>query len=107
MHRRATLCQAANNRYAEGLAAIQDQTPLKEWTDPLCQRALAPGHNPQKRKVRALNPLSPDDAGLLEGILDPKFVVNGLRTGIWSRCCIRKHRPTRRNSAGVRAERRV
>ena len=79
MHRRATVCQAANNRYAEGLAAIKEQTPLKEWTDPLCQRTLAPGKNPQQRKVRALNPLSPEDAGLLEAILDPKFVVNGLR----------------------------
>jgi hypothetical protein len=79
LHRRATVCQAANNRYAEGLAAIKDQTPLKEWTDPLCQRTLAPGKNPQQRRVRALNPLSPEDAGLLEGILDPKFVVNGLR----------------------------
>jgi len=79
IHRRATVCQAANDRYAEGLAAIKDQTPLKEWTDPLCQRTLAPGKNPQKRKVRALNPLSPEDAGLLEGILDPKFAVNGLR----------------------------
>ena len=79
MHRRATVCQAANNRYAEGLAAIKDQTPLKEWTDPLCQRTLAPGKNPQQRRVRALNPLSPEDAGLLEVILDPKFAVNGLR----------------------------
>jgi len=79
LHRRATICQAANNRYAEGLAAIKDQKPLKEWTDPLCQRALAPGKNPQQRRLRALNPLSPEDAGLLEAILDPKFVVNGLR----------------------------
>lgn len=79
MYRRATVSQAANNRYAEGLAAIKDQTPLKEWTDPLCQRALAPGKNPQQRRVRALNPLSPEDAGLLEGILDPKYAVNGLR----------------------------
>jgi hypothetical protein len=79
MHRRATVCQAANNRYAEGLAAIKDQKPLKEWTDSLCQRALAPGKNPQHRWVRALNPLSPEDAGLLEAILDPKFAVNGLR----------------------------
>jgi hypothetical protein len=79
MHRRAVVCQAANNRYAEGLAAIKDQTPLKEWTDPLCQRTLAPGKNPQQRRLRALNPLSPDDAGLLEAILDPKFTVNGLR----------------------------
>ena len=79
IHRRAVVCQAANNRYAEGLAAIKDHKPLKEWTDPLCQRALAPGKNPQQRRVRALNPLSPEDATLLEAILDPKFVVNGLR----------------------------
>lgn len=79
LHRRATVCQAANDRYAEGLAAIKVQTPLKEWTDPLCQRTLAPGNNPQQRRVRALNPLSPEDAGLLEAILDPKFTVNGLR----------------------------
>jgi hypothetical protein len=79
MHRRAMVCQAANNRYAEGLAAIKDQTPLKEWTDPLCQRALAPGKNPKKRMVRALNPLSPEDSKLLQQILDPKYAVNGLR----------------------------
>jgi hypothetical protein len=79
MHRRATVCQAANDRLAEGWAAIKDQTPLKEWTDSLCQRTLAPGKNPQQRKVRALNPLSPEDAGLLAGILDPKFAVHGLR----------------------------
>jgi hypothetical protein len=79
LHRRATVCQAANDRYAEGLAARKDQTPLQEWTDPLCRRALAPGPNPQRRRVRALNPLSPEDAGLLEAILDPKFVVPGLR----------------------------
>jgi hypothetical protein len=79
MHRRAVVCQAANNRYAEGLAAIEDRKPLKEWTDPLCSRALAPGKNPQQRRVRALNPLAPEDAALLEVILDPKFAVHGLR----------------------------
>ena len=79
LHRRATVCQAANDRYAEGLAAVKDPTPLKEWTDPLCRRAPAPGQNPQKRKVRALNPLAPADAALLAGVLDPRFTVNGLR----------------------------
>jgi hypothetical protein len=79
LHRRAQVCQAANDRYAEGLAATQQPTPLKEWTDPLCQRVLAPGQNPQKRKVRALNPLAPAEADLLAGILDPQFAVSGLR----------------------------
>ncbi|HEV3237935.1 MAG TPA: hypothetical protein VGZ25_13165 [Gemmataceae bacterium] len=29
--------------------------------------------------MRALNPLSPEDATLLEAVLDPKFAVQGLR----------------------------
>jgi hypothetical protein len=79
LHRRATVCQAANDRYAAALAATKDQTPLKTWTDPLCRRALAPGKNPNRRMVRALNPLSAADASLLEIIIDPKFAVAGLR----------------------------
>jgi hypothetical protein len=79
LHHRATVCQAANDRYAEALAAVKDATPLKEWTDPLCQRMPAPGKNPQKRKVRALNPLAAAEAALLAGIVDPRFTVNGLR----------------------------
>jgi hypothetical protein len=79
LHRRATVCQAANDRYAEALAAVQDATPLKEWAEPLCRRASAPGNNPQERKVRALNPLAAAAAALLAGILDPRFTVNGLR----------------------------
>jgi hypothetical protein len=79
LHRRATVCQAANDRYAAGLAAVKDTTPLKELIDPLCRRTLAPGNNPHKRKVRGLNPVSPKDAALLEAVVDPKFTVCGLR----------------------------
>lgn len=79
LQRRAVVCQAANDRYAESLAAVKDTTPLQEWVEPLCRRALAPGKNPQQRRVRALNPLAQEDAVLLEAILDPKFAVNGLR----------------------------
>ena len=79
LQRRATVCQGTNGRYAEALASVKDQTPLKQWTDPLCQRTLAPGKNPQKRKLRGLNPLSPEDVALLEVVVDPKFAVAGLR----------------------------
>ena len=78
LFRRAEVSQAANERYATAAAAVKDTTPLKEWAEPLCRRAPAPGKNPQ-RKVRALNPLAADDAALLTAVLDPKFTVNGLR----------------------------
>jgi hypothetical protein len=78
LHRRAEVSQAANERYAAATAAVQETTPLKEVAEPLCRRAPAPGraHN---RKVRALNPLAADDAGLLEAVNDPKHTTNGLR----------------------------
>jgi hypothetical protein len=79
LHRRATVSQAANDRYAAGLAAVKDTRPLKEWIDPLCRRTLAPGKNPHKRMVRGLNPVSPQDAALLQAVADPKFAVSGFR----------------------------
>jgi hypothetical protein len=78
LYRRAEVSQAANERYATAAAAVKDTTPLREWAEPLCRRAPAPGKNPQ-RQVRALNPLAADDAALLTAVLDPKFTVNGLR----------------------------
>jgi len=79
LQRRAVVCQSANDRYAEALAASKDTTPLQQWVEPLCRRVLAPGPNPQQRRLRALNPLAGEDAKLLEAILDAKFTVNGLR----------------------------
>jgi hypothetical protein len=78
LHRRAQVSQAANERYAQATAAVKDTTPVRDLAEPLCQRAPAPGKNPQ-RKVRALNPLAATDAALLTTVLDPKFTVNGLR----------------------------
>jgi hypothetical protein len=78
LYRRAQVSQAANDRYAAAAAAVKDTTPLRDLAEPLCRRAPAPGKNRQ-RKVRALNPLAPEDAALLSAVLDPKFTVNGLR----------------------------
>lgn len=78
LYRRAEVSQSANERYATATAAVKDTTPVSEWTEPLCRRAPAPGKN-QQRKVRALNPLAAEDAGLLTAVLDPKFTINGLR----------------------------
>jgi hypothetical protein len=82
LYRRAQVSQAATERYAAAVVAIQEQTPVSTVAEPLCRRAPAPGKaTPGKpaRKVRALNPLAAEDAALLTAVLDPKFTVNGLR----------------------------
>jgi hypothetical protein len=42
LHRRAEVCQAANERYLEALAAVADTTPLRRWVEPLCQPVTEP-----------------------------------------------------------------
>jgi hypothetical protein len=85
-HRRAQVSQAANDRYAEALAAVTDTTALKQLAEPLCQPVLCPsrpkkGQEGRTRpyRVRALNPLAADDAALLQAVIQPEFTLNGLR----------------------------
>ena len=42
VQRRATVSQAANERYLEALTAVQDTTPLWQLAEPLCRPAPAP-----------------------------------------------------------------
>lgn len=100
--RRAVICQAANERYLDALAAVHDTTPLRDLVDPLCQPVLEPtspaptNDLPQApatpapaekarakpvrtRRLRALNPLAPADAALLQAISRHEFLSNGLR----------------------------
>lgn len=104
---RAVIGQAANDRYLDALAAVHDTTPLRDLVDPLCQPVLEPTHlaptSPLSqapaapapttsaakpatsakpvptRRRRALNPLAPADAALLEAISRHEFLINGLR----------------------------
>src|SRR5262249_20687011 len=102
--RRADVSQAANERYLAALTAVQDTTPLRQLAEPLCRpvpeparhRASPPaaadrppvagrGARPAARRargprrVRALNPLAPADAALLEAVSRHEFLINGLR----------------------------
>jgi hypothetical protein len=100
--RRAVICQAANERYLDALAAAHDTTPLRDLVNPLCQPVLEPtppaptNDLPQApappapaekarakpvrtRRLRALNPLAPADAALLQAISRHEFLINGLR----------------------------
>jgi hypothetical protein len=74
LHRRAQISQAANERYLESLASVEDPTPLAGLIEPLCRRTRWKG-----QPVRALNPLSSDDATLLEAVSRGEFAINGFR----------------------------
>jgi hypothetical protein len=72
--RRAKLCQAANERYLESLAQVDDATPLGKLTAQLCQPATDNG-----RRVRALNPFGTEDARLLAAVARGEFALQGFR----------------------------
>jgi len=74
MHRRAEVGQAANERYLEALGAVQEQTPLGRLTQDLCRPVRW-----KQQRVRALNPLSAEDARLLETVNRGEFSINGFR----------------------------
>jgi len=72
--RRCEASQRANQRYLEGLAEASTARTLAELSDPLCQPVTWKG-----RQVRALNPLSGDDLGLLQAVGKGEYLINGLR----------------------------
>ena len=74
LHRLTRICQAANDRYLDALASVEDTKSLGELSAQLCQPTWRNG-----RRVRALNPYAPDDAQLLEIISRGEFIINGLR----------------------------
>ncbi len=79
-HRRAEVSQAANERYLASLTAVAATTTVGELARRWTERVAQPGGGGAKqRKVRALNPLSAEDAALLTVVSDPRWSVNGLR----------------------------
>jgi hypothetical protein len=74
MSRRAELSQASNDRYLEALARLPTDAPLSRVTAKLCQAVVVQG-----RRHRALNPMAPDDARLLEAVSRGEWLVAGFR----------------------------
>jgi hypothetical protein len=74
MPRRAEVGHAANQRYLEALAAVQERTPLGRLTQDLCHSVRW-----KQQRVRALNPLAAGDARLLETVNRGEFTINGFR----------------------------
>jgi hypothetical protein len=74
VHRRAQVCQAANERYLEALAAADDETTVAELTYSVCRPVTVAA-----RRHRALNPLAEADVRLLEIVHDGEFTIHGFR----------------------------
>jgi hypothetical protein len=74
MARRAELSRASNDRYLEALATLPADTPLGRATGKFCRPVVVEG-----RRHRALNPLAPDDARLLEAVSRGEWLVAGFR----------------------------
>lgn len=75
LHRRAQVSQAANHSYLEAMAAVEEQScTLGTLAEAVCRPVRW-----KKQRVRSLNPLSSDDAGLLAAVNRGEFILNGFR----------------------------
>jgi len=74
LHRRAQVCQAANDRYLEAMAAVDTDASLGELARPVCRPTRFKG-----QPVRGLNPLADDDARLLAVVARGEFMLHGFR----------------------------
>jgi hypothetical protein len=93
LRRRAELCQSANERYLDALAAADVSRPLSAFTDRLAARVEFEG-----RWFRALNPLG-QDAALLAAVSLGDFLIKGFRNADIRRALYEKTRPGRKRVA--------
>ena len=74
IHRRAEISQAANERYIEALATVDESRSLAELAQGVCEPVSWQG-----KRARGLNPLAAEDARLLEAVNRGEFTINGFR----------------------------
>jgi hypothetical protein len=74
IQRRAEISQAANERYVEALATVDDSRSLAELVEAVCEPVQWQG-----KRARGLNPLAKEDARLLEVVNRGEFAINGFR----------------------------
>jgi len=74
LRRRTEVSQACNERYLDGLASLSTDQPLADLLTPVCRPTQWKG-----RRVRALQPWSPEDRSLLQAINRGEFALNGIR----------------------------
>jgi hypothetical protein len=74
LQRRTEVSQKSNERYLEGLAAVQHDQSLETTVQTICEPTVFQG-----RRVRALQPLSSEDGLLLATVIRGEFAINGFR----------------------------
>jgi hypothetical protein len=74
IQRRTEISQAANDRYVEALASVDDSRSLAELAETVCEPVTWQG-----KRARGLNPLAKEDARLLEAVNRGEFAINGFR----------------------------
>lgn len=74
IQRRTEISQAANDRYVEALATVDDSRSLAELAETVCEPVTWKG-----KRARGLNPLAKEDARLLEAVNRGEFAINGFR----------------------------
>ena len=74
IQRRAAISQAANERYVEALASVDETRSLAELAEAVCRPVTWQG-----QAARALNPLASADGQLLEAVNRGEFAINGFR----------------------------
>jgi len=72
MRRRAAIGRAANARYLDALSVVGESTPSHRLLDPVSERVTHDG-----RVYRALRPISPQEAPLLQSIFRGEFRLHG------------------------------
>jgi len=72
--RMSEVCQRANDRYMDALADLEENTPVKDLTDPLSRHTTFHG-----RRVRALRFSDKADIDLLTAVNRGDFILTGFR----------------------------
>ena len=100
LHRRAEVSRKAVERYLDALASVDEDTTLEDVLHRLGQPTYWHG-----RRVRALQPFTPDDRQLIQAISRGEFTINGVRNRDLQRLCFAEPAATpveaRRRSAWV------
>ena len=74
IRRLVQIARAANERYLQALAVVGEPKPAHRILDPVSQPVQQ-----QKRRFRALQPISPRESRLFEVICQGRFLINGFR----------------------------
>jgi hypothetical protein len=96
LHRRAQVSQAANERYLDALANVDDETTLADIFDQVAKPTTWHG-----RRVRAIHIGAKEDVELLEVVARGEFATNGFR----NRDLRRRLEPPSRNASKVELRR--